>query len=283
MTSIRPSTGTISMATRTTSLAKDGYLKMDGSRAPVQCFRRLKEEITDRSGSLELAMRVVLDEPEYHTLYTLRLYDSADRPGHRLSRPEGRPRVVPGEKRTDGFPAGSSRSRATVHSTTERSASGTSSNPTNTRTPSKRSTLQTRPPSFFWTANNPSPYRSGTLSGISQNWNSDRRRRNRPVYPRETVEAVRRTANRSTGKTTRSTGNRSPPPRDGEPDDNVCESGLRPFDNRWLELITRYGFVTTTFPRYPEGNAGIRRQIAGRIGGSLRPAGRIRRLHQVFS
>jgi hypothetical protein len=44
-----------------------------------------------------------------------------------------------------------------------------------------------------------------------------------------------------------------PPPPDGMPDDNICESKLRPVGNRWLELSTKYGFVMASIPAIPKG------------------------------
>lgn len=39
----------------------------------------------------------------------------------------------------------------------------------------------------------------------------------------------------------------SPPP-DGMPDDNVCETVMRPVDYRWLETATKYGYVKVRIP-----------------------------------
>ena len=39
-----------------------------------------------------------------------------------------------------------------------------------------------------------------------------------------------------------------PPPRDGMPDDNVCETVMRPVDYRWLETATKYGYVKVRIP-----------------------------------
>ena len=39
-----------------------------------------------------------------------------------------------------------------------------------------------------------------------------------------------------------------PPPSDGMPDDNVCETVMRPVDYRWLETATRYGYVKVRIP-----------------------------------
>lgn len=44
-----------------------------------------------------------------------------------------------------------------------------------------------------------------------------------------------------------------PPPPDGYPRDNVCETTLRPIGYRWLETSSYYGFVTTPLPTTPEG------------------------------
>ncbi len=44
----------------------------------------------------------------------------------------------------------------------------------------------------------------------------------------------------------------SPPP-DGMPDDNVCETLMRPVDYRWLETATRYGYVKAHIPCLPKG------------------------------
>ena len=44
-----------------------------------------------------------------------------------------------------------------------------------------------------------------------------------------------------------------PAPVDGMPDDNVCDSLLRPVDHQWLEVTTRYGFVTASVPAIPKG------------------------------
>ena len=38
------------------------------------------------------------------------------------------------------------------------------------------------------------------------------------------------------------------PPPDGMPDDNVCETVMRPVDYRWLETATRYGYVKARIP-----------------------------------
>ncbi|MCY3764895.1 MAG: hypothetical protein OXH06_05645 [Gemmatimonadetes bacterium] len=39
-----------------------------------------------------------------------------------------------------------------------------------------------------------------------------------------------------------------PPPPDGMPDDNVCETLMRPVDYRWLETATKYGYVKVRIP-----------------------------------
>lgn len=39
-----------------------------------------------------------------------------------------------------------------------------------------------------------------------------------------------------------------PPPADGMPDDNVCETVMRPVDFRWLETTTKYGYVKARIP-----------------------------------
>ncbi len=39
-----------------------------------------------------------------------------------------------------------------------------------------------------------------------------------------------------------------PPPPDGMPDDNVCETVMRPVDFRWLETTTKYGYVKARIP-----------------------------------
>lgn len=39
-----------------------------------------------------------------------------------------------------------------------------------------------------------------------------------------------------------------PPPVDGMPDDNVCETVMRPLDYRWLETATKYGYVKVRIP-----------------------------------
>lgn len=38
------------------------------------------------------------------------------------------------------------------------------------------------------------------------------------------------------------------PPSDGMPDDNVCETVMRPVDYRWLETSTKYGYVKVRIP-----------------------------------
>ena len=43
------------------------------------------------------------------------------------------------------------------------------------------------------------------------------------------------------------------PPPDGMPDDNVCETVMRPVDCRWLETATRYGYVKVRIPRLKSG------------------------------
>lgn len=44
-----------------------------------------------------------------------------------------------------------------------------------------------------------------------------------------------------------------PPPPDGMPDDNVCETLMRPVDYRWLETQTQYGYVKARIPPLPVG------------------------------
>ncbi len=39
-----------------------------------------------------------------------------------------------------------------------------------------------------------------------------------------------------------------PPPPDGMPDDNVCETVMRPVNFRWLETVTKYGYVKVRIP-----------------------------------
>ena len=43
------------------------------------------------------------------------------------------------------------------------------------------------------------------------------------------------------------------PPPDGMPDDNVCETVMRPVDYRWLETATRYGYVKARIPSLKAG------------------------------
>lgn len=43
------------------------------------------------------------------------------------------------------------------------------------------------------------------------------------------------------------------PPPDGMPDDNVCETVMRPVDYRWLETATKYGYVKVRIPRLKAG------------------------------
>lgn len=42
-------------------------------------------------------------------------------------------------------------------------------------------------------------------------------------------------------------------PLDGMPDDNVCDTFLRPVDYRWLETKTRYGYVKARIPTLAKG------------------------------
>ncbi len=44
-----------------------------------------------------------------------------------------------------------------------------------------------------------------------------------------------------------------PAPPDGYPSDNICQTTLRPVDNRWLETSTFYGWVRTSIPLVAEG------------------------------
>ncbi len=43
------------------------------------------------------------------------------------------------------------------------------------------------------------------------------------------------------------------PPPDGMPDDNVCETVMRPVDYRWLETATGYGYVKVRIPQLKAG------------------------------
>ena len=43
------------------------------------------------------------------------------------------------------------------------------------------------------------------------------------------------------------------PPPDGMPDDNVCETVMRPVGHRWLETATKYGYVKVRIPRLKAG------------------------------
>lgn len=234
------------------AVGEDGYLKMDGSRTPVQCIRELKEKITDRAGSLELAMRVVLDEPEYHTLYTLRLYDSADRP------------AIVCHIRRDGcllFQGG----KELMDSGRVLTFQGNC--PFNDRTRRKWYVVESDEHVYtfegFDFSNQTAVFLLDGERPVTVPFNN-------PV--RDIAKLELQTGGVGIGRRIRvrhvrqSVGGNQidredhplywkpiPPPRDGEPDDNVCESRLRPVQNRWLELITRYGFVTTTFPVIPRG------------------------------
>ena len=233
-------------------VGEDGYLKMDASRTPVQCHRQLKEKITNRSGSLELAMRVVLDEPEYHTLYTLRLYDSADRP------------AIVCHIRRDG--------RLLFQGRNELMDSGRvltfqGNCPFNDRTRRKWYVVESDEHAYtfeaFDFANQTAVFLLDGRQPVTVPFRN-------PV--RDIAKLELRTGGVGIGRYIRVKHMKQfvggeqidredhplcwkpvPPPRDGEPDDNVCESRLRPVENRWLEVITRYGFVTTTFPVIPKG------------------------------
>lgn len=52
------------------------------------------------------------------------------------------------------------------------------------------------------------------------------------------------------------------PPPDGMPDDNVCETVVRPVDHRWLETATKYGYVKVRIPQL----------IAGAVEFEMKPA-----------
>jgi len=44
-----------------------------------------------------------------------------------------------------------------------------------------------------------------------------------------------------------------PPPLKGIPDDNVCQTTMRPVAYHWLETTTKYGFVKASIPSLPKG------------------------------
>ena len=54
-------------------MEKSGYLKMDGSRGRIQCYRPLSRKIVDGRGAVEVGLRVVLGRH-----YSISLYDSRD-------------------------------------------------------------------------------------------------------------------------------------------------------------------------------------------------------------
>ena len=226
---------------------EDGYLKMDGSRAPVGCSRHLKEKITDRYGSLELAMRVVLDEPEYQTLYTLRLYDSADRP------------AIACHIQRDG--------RLLFEGKNELMDSGavlTFQGNCPFNDPALRKWYVVESDEHVYT------FKGFDFSNQTAIFLLDGERSVTVPFQNPVRDIARlelQTGGIDIGRYIRVKHVKQfvggeqidhedyplywkpvPPPRDGEPDDNVCESRLRPVENRWLELATRYGFVTATFP-----------------------------------
>ena len=231
---------------------EDGYMKMDGSRTPVQCFRQLKERVTGRAGSLELAMRVVLDEPEYHTLYTLRLYDSADRP------------AIVCHIRRDGCLQFQGR-----HERMDSGSVLTFQGNCRFNDRARRKWYVVESDEHVYTFEDFDFLKQTAVFLLDGE---------RPVTVpftnrvRDIARLELQTGGIGIGRYIRVKHVKQfaggeqidgedhplywrpiPPPRDGEPDDNVCESKLRPVQNRWLELTTRYGFVTTTFPVIPRG------------------------------
>ncbi len=231
---------------------EDGYLKMDGSNAPVRCYRYLNEKITNRAGSLELAMRVVLDEPEYHTLYTIRLYDSADRLAIACHiRRDGRLLFQGRNELVDSGAVLTFQGNCPFSDHSRRKWYVVESDEHVYKFEGFDFANQTA--TFLLDGEQPVavPFQNSVreISKLElQTGGIDIGRFIRVKHVKQFAggEQIDHETYPLYWKPI-------PPPRDGEPDDNVCESRLRPVENRWLELATRYGFVTTTFPVIPRG------------------------------
>ena len=228
---------------------EDGYLTIDGSRGPARCSRRIENPIRRPEDAVALRLRVALGKS-----YRIRFYDADNRmaldcridvdgrihltgergtvdSGESLTFHYGRPYadpairppyVVPSDEHRvtfGGFEFGAGRLRFSVDE----------------NTPVEVIECLGRD--------------IGEIAGIE--------------LVTETVEAgslirLREYAERSGGSAVfRETfplhwAPVAPPP-DGMPDDNVCETVMRPVDHRWLETATKYGYVKV---RIPQLNAG---------------------------
>lgn len=231
----------------------DGFLEMNGDRERVCCSRYLREPIVDGKGAVELNLRLVMGVPDQSDRYVICLYDDEDicLATCLVCRDDGR---ILFRSREGEFDSGNvvtflggrryadtSLQKWYVVETDEHTLRFSDFNFSD-RTLKFRLDEGSHVAVPFENAG-----RSVSRVELSTEEIGNGRRLRLARYAQYFSDSV---IDEETFKVDWSP---VPAPEDGMPDDNVCESKLRPVDNKWLEVTTKYGFVTTTIPATPRG------------------------------
>ncbi len=228
---------------------EDGYLTMDGSRGRVVCSRHLRNPIRSREGVVELKLRVVLGK-RYH----IRFYDSEERLAVDCQIDEdSRVRFA-----RQGTCADSGRF-LTFHYGKPYTDSG---NRAPYVVPSDEHCLRfegfdSAEGGVDFVLDGAEPVAmAGCLNGLSKELSKVELVTGEVgvgsvIRLREYVEYAGGVPVYREGFPLHWKPVSAPP--DGMPDDNVCETLMRPTDYRWLETATRYGYVKAHIPCLPKG------------------------------
>jgi hypothetical protein len=231
----------------------DGYFVMNGNRELVSCSRFLKEPIVDGRGTLELSLRVVMGVPGQSDRYALSLYDEADicLVTCLICRDDGKIlfRGKSGEVDSGqvvSFLGGRRFDDTSLH-----------------KWYVVESDEHTIKFSDFRFEEGKLSFHLDEQSAVEVPFENEGKSVARVELSTEEVGVGRRLRlGRYTQyesdvmideETFRVHWQPAPEPIDGMPDDNVCESKLRPVANKWLEVTTKYGFVTTAIPATARG------------------------------
>ncbi|MDP6776085.1 MAG: hypothetical protein QGI83_04910, partial [Candidatus Latescibacteria bacterium] len=232
---------------------EDGYMVLDGSRQVVQCRRDLVRGITDSGGAVEFAARMTMGVPGQGDSYEIRICGGDGRPMAclHISRSDGKIRTRGPSGLVDtgavlSFQGGRSFSDASTHKwyVVDSDEHVFRFDAFDFGAGRMRFRLDDGEPVWIpFSADGGDAARfelRTTEVGVGRRI---RLRRVTQYSGREVLDAEAFPVHWRP----------VPAPADGMPDDNVCESLLRPVDGRWLEITTLYGFVTATVPSIPRG------------------------------
>ena len=223
---------------------EDGYLKMDGANGRVVCSRYLTEPIRDAEGALDLSFRVLLGK-RYH----VRLYGAGESPVAECQIDEEG--EVSFARRGHYVKTGK-----VLRYHTGRPYENSETRPTYVvesdehRFRFERFNFSARSLSFLLDGSDGVDM-AGCLDERATEVNRVELRTS-TVGVGSMIRLKEYVEERRGAEIERERfqlhWNPVPRPPEGMPDDNVCDTTMRPVDHRWLETSTKYGYVKATIP-----------------------------------